>query len=67
MNNQLDDLCKSLHLTHVARKVNEINNESKERFILSLLQHEVNCRETVKIERFQKSAKFPSQKSLNHY
>lgn len=24
MNNQLDDLCKPLHLTHVARQVNEI-------------------------------------------
>ncbi|SEK62030.1 DNA replication protein DnaC [Carnobacterium iners] len=67
MNNQLDDLCKSLHLTHVARQVNEIKDESKEAFIISLLQHEVNCRETVKIERFQKSAKFPSQKSLDQY
>ena len=67
MNNQLEDLCKSLHLTHTARKVNDLEFESKEMFLINLLQHELSCRETVKIERFQKSAKFPSRKSLEDY
>lgn len=67
MNNQLEELCKSLHLTHTARKVNDLEFESKETFLINLLQHELSCRETVKIERFQKSAKFPSRKSLEDY
>ena len=67
MNNQVEELCKSLRLTHMARKVNEIEFESKETFLINLLQHELSCREIVKIERFQKNANFPSRKSLDHY
>lgn len=67
MDNQLEELCKSLHLTHIAKQVNEIDYESKETFLINLLQHELSCREAIKIERFKKSAKFPSQKSLDTY
>lgn len=32
MNNQLEGLCKLLHLTHVARQMDEIEDESKTDF-----------------------------------
>lgn len=64
MGNELEELCKSLNLSHVARRVGEIEHDSKETFLINLLRHEISCREAAKIERFQKSAKFPSRKSL---
>lgn len=67
MNNQLESLCKILHLTHVARQMNEIEDESKTAFLVQLFQYEVDCRAELRIERFQKNAKFPSQKSLDDY
>lgn len=67
MSNQLEELCKSLHLAHVTRQTNEIEDESKVAFLIQLFQHEVNCRAALKIERFQKNAKFPSRKSLDNY
>lgn len=67
MRNELEELCKSLNLSHVARRVGEIEYDSKETFLINLLRHEISCREAAKIERFQKSAKFPSRKSLGGY
>lgn len=67
MNDQLEALCKSLHLTHVARQMDEVEDESKTAFLVHLFQYELNCRAELRIERFQKNAKFPSPKSLDDY
>lgn len=67
MENRLEELCKSLCLSHVARRVSEIGDPSKEAFLMDLFQHEVSCREVLKVERLQKSAKFPAPKSLDQY
>ena len=65
--NDLKAICKTLHLAHIIEEFEEIPFESKEQFLRDILSIEVNSRQTTKIARLIKKAKFRELKWLRDY
>lgn len=63
----IQECCKRLRLGHVAKAYLTINAESKEDFLLTLLQAEIRARTTAKITRLIKKAGFSQQKTFHNY
>lgn len=66
-NTRLEEVCKHLRLSHLLRSLNEFPFETKEEWLLSLLENELKCREKLKIDRLFKQAKFPIGRTLDNY
>jgi DNA replication protein DnaC len=66
---QLNELCKKLHLSHLPESINSIADDfdSKEEWLISLLESEINCRRELKKARLYKQSKIPTKKSLEDY
>lgn len=64
---ELKEVCKLLHLAHVAERFEEIPFENKEQFIRDVLMLEVEARQTTKIAKLMKKAKFRELKWLKDY
>ncbi|WP_445669191.1 IS21-like element helper ATPase IstB [Margalitia sp. FSL K6-0131] len=63
----LKAICKTLHLAHIIEEFEDIPFESKEQYLRDVLLIEVNSRQTTKIARLIKKAKFRELKWLNGY
>jgi DNA replication protein DnaC len=63
----LKEVCKALHLAHVAEGFEDIPFESKEQYLRDVLMLEVDSRQTTKIARLIKKAKFRELKWLKDY
>ncbi|WP_071460635.1 IS21-like element helper ATPase IstB [Bacillus massilinigeriensis] len=63
----LKAICKTLHLAHIIEEFEEVPFESKEQFLRDVLSIEVNSRQTTKIARLIKKAKFRELKWLRDY
>lgn len=61
------ECCKQLRLGHVAKAYPTIDAESKEDFLLALLQVEIRARTTARITRLIKKAGFSQQKTFQDY
>ena len=67
VDSRIETLCKVLCLTHIPRFVNTHEFDTKETWLLSLLESELECREETKKLRLYKQAKFPIKKELASY
>ncbi|MCM3738534.1 IS21-like element helper ATPase IstB [Bacillus cytotoxicus] len=65
--NTLQTVCKTLHLAHVMDSYNSVPFENKEQFLVDILSLEIESRQTKKIERLIKKAKFREVKWLRNY
>lgn len=65
--NRLEEVCKQLRLSHLPNVVDTEAFETKEDWLMFLLETELNCREELKTLRLVKQAKFPSQRTLATY
>lgn len=63
----LIEVCKTLHLAYIVENFNEVAFETKEQFLRDVLTLEVNSRQTTKISRLIKKAKFRELKWLKNY
>jgi len=63
----LREACKTLHLAHVIESYDNIPFESKEQYLRDLLNLEIESRQTKKIARLMKKAKFREVKWLKNY
>ncbi|PIE93023.1 ATP-binding protein [Bacillus fungorum] len=63
----LQTVCKSLHLAHVVDNYSSITFENKEQFLCDVLSLEIESRQTKKIARLMKKAKFREVKWLQKY
>lgn len=63
----LKEVCKTLHLGYIAEAYEDIAFEDKEQFLRDVLLKEVNSRQTTKISRLMKKAKFRELKWLRDY
>lgn len=61
---QLKEMCKSLRLAHMAEVYETIPFENPTQFLESLLSKELELRESAKVERLIKKARFLQEKSL---
>src|SRR5690625_3698516 len=61
---QLKEMCKSLRLAHMAEIYEDIPFENPTQFLESLLSKELELRESAKVERLIKKARFLQEKSL---
>lgn len=60
-------ICKTLRLAHIADQFDDIAFESKEQFLRDVLTEEVRARQTAKVSRLMKKAKFRELKWLKDY
>lgn len=67
LTNRLEEVCKQLRLSYLFNVVETDGFETKEAWLLFLLENELNCREEVKTARLFKQAKFPARRSLETY
>lgn len=65
--NRLEELCKQLRLPHLPRVIETDSFDTKEEWLLFLLENELKCREELKTTRLYKQAKFPVRKTLDNY
>lgn len=65
--NRLEELCKQLRLPHLPQAVNNGSFETKEDWLLFLLENELACREAMKTSRLYRQAKFPVRRTLETY
>lgn len=63
----LREICKSLYLAYIVDRFEEIPFENKEQYLHDVLMLEVNSRQTTKITRLLKKAKFRELKWLKDY
>lgn len=63
----LREICKSLYLAYIVDRFEEIPFENKEQYLQDVLMIEVNSRQTTKITRLLKKAKFRELKWLKDY
>lgn len=63
----LKAICKTLHLAHIIEEFEEVPFENKEQFLRDILLIEVNSRQSTKIARLIKKAKFRELKWLKDY
>lgn len=64
---ELKDFCKTLHLAHIMEEFEEVPFENKEQFLRDVLKIEVDSRQTTKISRLIKKARFRELKWLKDY
>ena len=64
---RLETVCKQLHLSHLPNVLDTHKFETKEEWLLHLLENEISCREQQRVIRLYKQAKFPARKSLATY
>ena len=64
---RLNEICKQLRLSHLPQAVANDSFETKEEWLVFLLENEMKCREEVKTARLFKQAKFPARRSLDNY
>lgn len=67
MKEDLRQVCKVLHLGHVMEHYQSVPFEDPTSFLLQVLQAELTGRESSKIQRLLKKAKFPQLKTLDGY
>ncbi|GBF12251.1 ATP-binding protein [Tepidibacillus sp. HK-1] len=68
MSHQLiQQCCKQLRLGHIPKVYSKLNDESKEEYLLTLLQSEIQARASAKINRLIKKAGFSQQKTFEDY
>lgn len=63
----LKAICKTLHLAYIADRFKDVTFENKEQFLRDVLAEEVKARQTAKISRLIKKAKFRELKWLKDY
>lgn len=64
---RLEALCRQLRLSHLPQAIPNNSIESKEEWLVSLLENELSCREELKTARLYKQAKFPVRRTLKDY
>ena len=64
---RLEEVCKQLRLSHIPRVIGTEGFETKEDWLLFLLENELKCREELKTARLFKQAKFPVRRTLDNY
>ncbi|MEJ8767840.1 IS21-like element helper ATPase IstB [Oceanobacillus sp. HCA-5259] len=65
--NELKEMCKSLRLAHTAEIYEDIPFENPEQYLKALLSKELELRESAKVERLIKKARFLQEKSLSTF
>lgn len=60
-------ICKTLRLAHIIEEFEEVPFENKEQYLCDVLSIEVNSRQTTKVARLIKKAKFRELKWLKDY
>ena len=65
--NRLEEVCKQLRLSHLPKVIDTAGFETKEDWLLFLLENELKCRDTLKTARLFKQAKFPVRRTLDDY
>lgn len=63
----LEDLCKQLRLSHIPKIVDTEDFESREEWLLFLLENELKSREETKRIRLFKQSKLPAKRTLASY
>ena len=63
----LQDACKSLHLSYIIDHYDEISFETKEQFLRDIFNIELESRQTKKVANLIKKAKFRELKWLKNY
>ncbi|MEC3018359.1 IS21-like element helper ATPase IstB [Bacillus cereus] len=63
----LQDACKSLHLSYIIDHYDEISFETKEQFLRDIFNIEIESRQTKKVANLIKKAKFRELKWLKNY
>lgn len=63
----IQECCKQLRLGHIPKVYSKVAAESKEDFLLALLQAEIRARTSAKINRLIKKAGFSQQKTFENY
>ncbi|MBU5363753.1 ATP-binding protein, partial [Enterococcus raffinosus] len=64
---RLEEICKQLHLSHIPQAVESNTSDTKEDWLIFLLENELKCREKLKTMRLFKQAKIPVQRTLDNY
>lgn len=64
---RLEELCKQLRLPHLPLAVDNDSFETKEEWLMNLLENELTCREELKMARLYRQAKFPVRRTLDNY
>ncbi len=68
---RFETVCKQLRLPHILQMLTaqdlEVTVETKEDWLMCLLEKELACREKVKITRLLKQAKLPINRTLDNY
>ncbi len=64
---QIQDYCKRLKLAYVGDMYGQVEAETKEEFLVKLLEKELESRQTAKMERLIKKAGFSQYKTLEDY
>jgi DNA replication protein DnaC len=67
MNDELAKACKTLHLAHVVEACGNTAFQSKEQFLLDILNTEIRLREENRLKRLLKKASFTQLKTLEDY
>ncbi|MGY3750542.1 IS21-like element helper ATPase IstB [Vagococcus acidifermentans] len=67
MSTPLEAICKQLKLPHLLTVLGADGFETKEEWLLFLLQNELQCREALKAARLYKKAKFPTKRTLENF
>ena len=49
--NKLEEVCKRLRLSHLSHSLEKVPFDTKEQWLVALLENELECREELKIER----------------
>lgn len=63
----LEELCKQLRLSHLPKAIEAKEFETKEEWLLFLLENELENRDKVKTVRLFKQSKIPNRKTLSSY
>ena len=63
----LEELCKSLRLSHIPKVIDTDGFDSKEDWLLFLLKNELRSREEAKTIRLYKQSKLPCRRPLSTY
>lgn len=63
----IQECCKQLRLGHIPKMYSKVDVESKEDYLLALLQAEIRARTSAKINRLIKKAGFSQQKTFETY
>ncbi|MBU5363672.1 MULTISPECIES: IS21-like element helper ATPase IstB [Enterococcus] len=64
---RLEEACKQLHLSHIPQAMGSNTSDTKEDWLIFLLENELKCRERLKTMRLFKQAKIPVQRTLDNY